>query len=104
MPCDYGYLKHTGSAEGPAEGLDCFIGPEHASREVYVIDQVRPDTGAFDEHKVFFGFPSRVLALRDYQRAFSDGSGAARIGGVKHFSVDQFKSWLTNGDVTRGVA
>ena len=104
MPTDYGYLKHTGSSEGPAEGLDCFIGPEHSSTKVFIIDQVDPVTGSFDEHKLFFGFSSRILALRDYQRAFSDGCGAARIGGVREFTIAQFKDWLYTGDVTKPAA
>lgn len=104
MPADYGFIRNTGSAEGPSEGLDVFVGPERDSKEVFVIDQVDPSTGDFDEHKCMLAYPSRVLALRDYQRAFSDGSGAARIGGVKHMSMDQFKDWLENGDCTKPVA
>lgn len=104
MPADYGYLRNTSSAEDRSEALDCYVGPARDSHEVFIIDQVHPETGAFDEHKCMLGYPNRQLALRDYQRAFSDGSGAARVGGVKHHSLAKFKEWLVSGDVTRGVA
>lgn len=100
MPADYGYIRGTGSAEGGGEALDCYLGPDEGAGTVYVVDQVDPASGAFDEHKVMLGYPSRVLALRDYQRAFNDGSGAARVGGVKAFSRAQFAEWLVSGDVT----
>ncbi len=101
MPCHYGFIRMTGSAEGHGEGMDVFLGETGAvpSDQVFVINQVHPETGVFDEHKVMLGFRNRMLALRAYQRAFSDGSGSARLGGVREMSVDQFKRWLTEADV-----
>ena len=97
MPADYGFVRLTGSAEGPTEGMDVFVGPMRISPTVWVVDQVHPDDGEFDEHKCMLGFVSRKAAIDAYIAAFSDGSGRERIGGVRKMSVDEFKRWLVAG-------
>lgn len=103
MPAHYGYIRRTGSAEGEDEGMDCFLGPNADSAEVYVIDQYDPITGRFDEHKCMMGFSSATDAALCYRRAYDDG--LSRMGGVTHMQIDhKFHEWLHNGDHSKPLA
>lgn len=98
MPCDYGFIRATGSAEGADEQLDCFVGPDRDSKRVWIIDQYAGDR--FDEHKVMLGFLNKSAALAAYDAAFSDGSGPSRRRFVSACSIDVLREWVDNGDVT----
>lgn len=105
MPADYGYIRRVGSAEGAEEWLDCFVGPNHSSRDVWIIDAMNPEAGTFDEHKLCIGFDSSRDAVSCFKKAYNDG-GARRIGGVSQLSMDslEFKNWLVSGDKTQPYA
>lgn len=101
MKHPYGYIKRTNAADG--EQVDVFLGPNAASVAplVYVIDQV-DQNGAFDEHKIMFGFPDEDAAVKGYASAFS--AGWKGFGGVSApIGVDQFKLWLEKGKQTGPV-
>ncbi len=91
MPADYGYIEGTVGADGDA--LDVYIGPDHDAGYIYVIDQIDPETGMFDEHKVMVGFDSPTKALRTYDKAFSDGLGVRRAGQMHKMTLAEFKAW-----------
>jgi len=57
MHADYGYIPNTVAA-GDEERLDVYIGPDKDADTVYVIEQVRKETGEFDEYKMMLGFSS----------------------------------------------
>src|SRR5215469_6718515 len=59
MPADYGHIRATEGADG--EEIDCFFGTEHDRQKVWVLDQPWPDTGLFDEAKVFLGYATLYL-------------------------------------------
>lgn len=101
MPADYGYLQRTTGADG--EHVDAYLGPDHASQRVWVVDQVHADTGAFDEHKILMGFPSLEAARIAYEAAFSDGRGPERIGNITPMSLDELKTWLREGDTKNPI-
>src|SRR5262249_30667197 len=92
MPAHYGYFRLTGSAEGPAEGLDCFVGDNHKAPNAYIIEQLNPDTGSFDEHKVILGVTSMKDALSLYQSSYGDG--VDRAGGVQLIPVKELPTWM----------
>lgn len=96
MPADYGYIRRTGSAEGPDEGMDVFVGEDAQAPDIWVVDTAKPD-GSFDEHKCMLGFGSEREAIRCFKRAYTNGSD--RIIGIKRMSVEGFKQWLET-DVT----
>ncbi|MDP2620593.1 MAG: hypothetical protein Q8P46_10530, partial [Hyphomicrobiales bacterium] len=102
MPAHYGYIKRTEGADG--EQVDVYVGDVPGSQQVWVVDQIDPKTGNFDEHKVMLGFPTAVSALNAYRMGFSDGSGPSRLGWATHMSMDQFKEWLKNGNNKKAVA
>lgn len=101
MPAHYGYIKRTEGADG--DHVDVYVGPDHASQHVYVIDQKDAHTGKFDEHKVMLGFNSEDQARATYIKGFSDGKGAQRIQSINPMSIDQFKDWLKHGNTAKRV-
>lgn len=96
MPTAYGYIKGTVGKD--KDHLDVYVGPHAASKHVFVVDQVDPETGRFDEHKIMLGFGTKNQALNVYKKAFSDGSGNARVGKAHSLSMQQLKDWLSSGD------
>lgn len=101
MPDHYGYIKRTEGADGDA--LDTFIGKNPESNKVFVVDQVNPDTGKFEQHKAMIGFDNAQDAMSSYQSAFTD-KGKERMGAVAEMNVDQFKNWLAEGDTKKPLA
>lgn len=89
----YGYVKGTKGRDG--EHVDVYLGPDPQAPQVYIVDQIDPQTGAFDEHKALIGYPDEASARAAYVAGFSDGSGTARLGALRAFSVDEFKDWLS---------
>ncbi len=102
MPAHYGYVKGTEGRDG--DHVDVFIGDNPQSDRVYVIDQVDPQSGEFDEHKAVLGTDSLQDAGNLYSRAFSDGLGPDRIGNITEMSVEEFKDWLAKGKRTKPAA
>jgi len=97
MPVDYGYIPRTHGADG--ENLDAYVGPNPNSRLVWIINQRRITTGAFDEHKCMLGFDSEAEATAAYLACF-DASGPARIGSIKQMEMPAFIDWSFNGNMT----
>lgn len=110
VPADYGYINGVVGADG--DNMDVFVGSEIKTfvgdtpdaQLVYVIDQVDPDSQTFDEHKVMMGFKDVSDAVRTYERAFSDGRGLERFGGVKVMDLAEFKEWIKTGDTTKSAS
>lgn len=92
LPVHYGYVKGTMGADGDA--VDVFINPKPEPGPVYVIDQVDPHTGAFDEHKCLMGFREQIDAVLAYADSYSDGKGRQRIGAISALPLPAFKAWL----------
>lgn len=94
LPADYGYIKRSTGSDG--DQTDVYIGPNTGSSRAVVIDQRDPKTGKHDEYKVVLGVDTTEEATDLYEGAFSDGSGASRIGGIEEMDVSQLKDWLAN--------
>lgn len=101
MPAPYGEIQRTKGADGDA--VDVYIGPSDTAN-VFVIDQIDPKDGVFDEHKVMLGFPTEEDARQTYAQAFSDGTGEQRAGAVTPMSIGEFQQWLANGNEKKPVA
>lgn len=54
MKFPYGYIRRTEGADG--DHVDCFVGKNPFAQHAYIIRQVIPDTGEYDEDKVMLGF------------------------------------------------
>ena len=95
IPADYGYVKGTMGRDG--DQVDVYVGPNKSSDIVFVVNQIEPESGKFDEHKCLLGFSKYNDAINTYDRGFSDSSGPKRRGQVRILSVKQFKDWLAKG-------
>lgn len=85
----YGYIKGTESVDG--DHIDIFLSDNPAEGNVYVVDQVNKD-GAFDEHKVMYGFDDMESAEKAYLSNYEKGwQGLGSITGV---SKEDFKKWV----------
>lgn len=102
FPAHYGYIRGTEGSDG--DHVDLYLGEDHESPMVWVVDQVDHKTKKFDEHKVMGGFKSRKAAVECYHGGFSDGKAADRIGAVTPMTIDEFKRWLDKGNTKRPLA
>jgi phage-related protein (TIGR01555 family) len=78
LPCGYGEIIGTTAADGMP--LDCYVGAELDSDRVFVVSQLKADTGEFDEHKLFIGFTDDAPAIKDL---FVSLMGQERFGGIR---------------------
>ena len=94
----YGYILGKIGVDGDhidmfindAADLDTFAG------NVYVVDQVNPETGKFDEHKVMYGYPSEEAATEAYLANYSkDWKGLGKVTSVPKSTFDK---WLESSD------
>jgi len=97
MQYDYGYVMGTVGADG--DGVDVFMGRSSDAPNVYIVNQNNPETGEFDEHKVFIGFNSAGDAENAYQAAY--GSGWGGFGDIQIVTIQGFKEWMGNGDQSK---
>lgn len=105
MAAHYGYVRRTEGKDG--EQVDVYIAegtPQDWSGPAFVVDQVNPSTGRFDEHKVIIGTATREEAARLYDAHFSDASGPSRRAAITQMPMQEFKQWLKDGNLKAPVA
>lgn len=90
MPADYGYIKGALGADG--DDMDCYIGPDIHSKNVFVVHQSKLDEDGFDEHKCMIGYNNVADAVADYYRGHHRASEIFMQ--VEPMTIDKFKSWL----------
>lgn len=101
MPAHYGYIKGSKGADG--DPIDVFVGKKLDSDRIYIIDQINPASGQFDEHKVIMGASSPTEARELYEKSFSDGRGAKRLGAMQPMDRERFRKWLGKSDHSKPV-
>lgn len=89
MKYDYGYFFGTNSGDGKV--VDVYIGPHKDSRKVFVVDQVDPRTGVFDENKVMLGTNSKKEAKEGYLQHYND---PRFFGDIHEWDIDDFYSHI----------
>lgn len=97
-PAPYGYIKRSTGADG--DHVDITLGPNPQGR-TYIVDQIDPKTGRFDEHKLLGGFDSEQQARAFYEASFSDGTGAQRMGTITEIPTSQLRQWIDNANMRR---
>lgn len=94
----YGYILGKIGVDG--DHIDMFINDaadlDTFDGNVYVVDQVNPETGEFDEHKVMYGYPSEEAATEAYLANYSKGWKG--LGKVTSVSKATFDRWLESSD------
>lgn len=101
LPNHYGHLQIARGADG--DKADITIGDDLAAQSVYVIDQINPKSGKFDETKSFAAFPSKKAAIASYLASFSDNA-KRRIGAVTEMPVEQFVQLARSDNLDKAVA
>ena len=95
MPYPYGYILGTVGMD--KDHIDVYLGRNLTKdTPIFIVNQVNPSTGAFDEHKVMMGFPSYSAAKRAYLSAYEQGWQG--FGSMGQMSVDEFKEWVFGGN------
>lgn len=94
----YGYILGKIGVDG--DHIDMFINDaadlDTFDGNVYVVDQVNPKTGEFDEHKVMYGYPSEEAATEAYLANYSkDWKGLGKVTSVPKATFDK---WLESSD------
>ena len=94
----YGYILGKIGVDG--DHIDMFINDaadlDSFDGNVYVVDQVNPETGEFDEHKVMYGYPSEEAATEAYLANYSkDWKGLGKVTSVPKATFDK---WLEASD------
>ena len=94
----YGYILGKIGVDG--DHIDMFINDDADldtfDGNVYVVDQVNPETGEFDEHKVMYGYPSEEAATEAYLANYSKGwKGLGKVTSVPKATFDK---WLESSD------
>lgn len=94
----YGYILGKIGVDG--DHIDMFINDaadlDTFDGNVYVVDQVNPKTGEFDEHKVMYGYPSEEAATEAYLANYSKGwKGLGKVTSVPKATFDK---WLESSD------
>lgn len=95
----YGYIR--GTTDKDEDHMDVFLGPDPDVELVYVVDQVKPDSGRFDEHKSLLGFRSLREAKDAYLANYEEGWQG--LGNITPMTIQQFKQWLQTGDLKKPV-
>lgn len=94
----YGYILSKIGVDG--DHIDMFINDaadlDTFDGNVYVVDQVKPETGEFDEHKVMYGYPSDEAATEAYLANYSKGWKG--LGKVTSVTKATFDKWLESSD------
>lgn len=94
----YGYILGKIGVDG--DHIDMFINDaadlDTFDGNVYVVDQVNPETGEFDEHKVMYGYPSEEAATEAYLANYSKGWKG--LGKVTSVAKSTFDKWLESSD------
>lgn len=100
MQAHYGYIRGTTGADG--DHIDAFIRPGFEgdpAAPVFVIDQVDPETGRFDEAKVMLGYGTEREARDAYLSNYeADWQG---FGGMRRMGLDEFKEWSKRPRLSR---
>ena len=94
----YGYILGKIGVDG--DHIDMFINDaadlDTFDGNVYVVDQVTPETGEFDEHKVMYGYPDEEAATEAYLANYSkDWKGLGKVTAVPKATFDK---WLESSD------
>ena len=94
-PYEYGYFNKT---VGPDKDHIDFARPADGSPELgdkhFIIDQKNPDTGKYDEPKVFTYVKDQDTAVDLYNRGFSDNSGPSRLHDITEVSRGDLVKYL----------
>lgn len=89
MTYPYGYISRTKAADD--EHVDCYVGDNRKSKKVFVIHQVVPSTGKYDEDKCMLGFNTAAEAKKAYLIHYDSPKF---FGSMTTMTIDELKESL----------
>lgn len=99
MVHDYGEAQAAIGMDG--DWVDIFLGKHLDSPRAFVVNQVHPETGVPDEHKVMLGFDSKYAAKKGYLVHYPDGWKG--LGSITELSISELKAQMAKGAFTKPV-
>lgn len=90
MHYDYGYIRGTKAVDN--DHIDIFLSDNPETGNVFVVDQMNPKTGEFDESKVMYGFSSEQEARDAYLSNYEKGWKG--LGKITEVTREEFKKWI----------
>jgi len=100
MKHHYGYVNLSKGADG--DHVDCFVNPDSKTWfMVYIINQVDPATGKFDEHKCMLGWKTLREAKEAYLQNYTKGWRG--FGSVFSIPFFKFKKWVLSDEPVKGA-
>ena len=97
MRAHYGYIV-DGEVGNDNDKVDCFLKKDATGSKVFVVNQVNPASGLFDEIKVMLGYGNIVESEREYLAHYSKGWKG--FGGIVQTNAKKFREWLDHGKRT----
>ena len=88
----YGYIM--GTLGNDEDEVDVYLGLNPRADNAYVVHQQDPDSGIYDEDKVFLGFDSPEQAKAIYQAHYNRPDFFANLSTMP---MDHFKRWIAQG-------
>ena len=98
MKFTYGFIEGTIGSDG--DEIDVFVGPLLDDfSNVFIVTQIDPSSGLFDEHKVLLGFVNMEEAKEAYLSCYSKNWQGLK--NIKGLSLSEFREWLVNKTINK---
>jgi hypothetical protein len=92
MAHSYGYILGSEEKSNDGDHVDVFLGDHPESELVFVVNQIDPESGKFDEVKVMLGFVSEADATAGYLSNYDKNWQG--LGEIRAMTLPDFKAWL----------
>jgi hypothetical protein len=93
MRYPYGFVENSKGLDGDA--VDVYVGPEAGAKFVFVVHQLNPTTGEWDEDKAMLGFSDAMEAKKAYMIHYDEPEKF--YGSLDAVPMDRFKELVMNG-------
>ena len=92
MKHPYGYIRGTMGTDG--DHVDVFVGPNILSRLAYIVHIKFPDTGQYDEAKVFIGFDNPDDVIKVFNEHYDNPNKF--FDSIDEITITQLKEKIFN--------
>lgn len=97
MQHDYGYINRTEGNDG--DHVDAFLTGKPDTGHAFIVNQIDPETGKFDEHKVILGADTLAEAKQTYLANYQKGWKG--LGSIVEMPMQRLRGWLEHGDTNK---
>jgi 5'(3')-deoxyribonucleotidase len=97
MTCHYGYITGYGDAED-GDKVDVFIGDKLNASRCFIVNQINPISGLFDEHKIILCVDNIKEAEELYKSNYKQNWKG--LGSIIQLNTKILRDWLSQGKFT----